>query len=89
MQRVQPPQGWGTAARTVEVTVRTDWRGSRAEHFADFEALVRSGHPLCFRGEAERLFCRVASWRFGRGAPGEQKLSLELRQVAWDEAARA
>ena len=77
------------AARTVEVTVRTDWRGSRAEHFADFEALVRSGHPLCFRGEAERLFCRVASWRFGRGAPGEQKLSLELRQVAWDEAARA
>lgn len=84
---ISTPESYGKHTVSLNITVRTDARGSMDEHYADFLAIVTSGHPLVFRSEDSRLFCRVVSFSWQRGGtPGTRTITLALEEIAWDES---
>ena len=49
------------------------------------EALALSGHPLVWRGEWERMFCRVESFAWSRGEVGAREADVALTEVDFEE----
>ena len=84
---VSAPAGYGYDSRDLTFRIRSDARGSMADHFGEIERTAKSRHPLCFTDEMGRLFCRIASFRWKRGSvPGTRDITLGLQQIAYTEA---
>lgn len=80
------PEQYGRSSLSLELTLRSDARGTLQEHFDDIKALAEAGHPMVYRGEDYRLFCRIASYSWQRGGPGTRTVSLELEEIYWNES---
>lgn len=85
---LRTPEGWGQDSASLSFTLKTDSRGELHEHVDDLKALVKSGHPLCLRTETDRIFCRIrrGGQYLRRGGVGTMEASLEVEEIAWNEA---
>lgn len=82
---ISTPASYGTSRLSVSVTARTDATATLRQRAEALQALVESGDPVVWRGEWERIFCRVASWSWERGGVGQRTMNLELEEIAFDE----
>jgi len=82
---ISTPASYGASTLSVSLTARTDATATLKQRAQALQALVESGDPVVWRGEGERLFCRVASWSWERGGVGERTMNLELEEIAFDE----
>lgn len=82
---ISTPASYGTSRLSVQVTARTDATATLRQRAEALQALVESGDPVVWRGEFERLFCRIVSWSWERGEVGQRTMTLELEEIAFDE----
>lgn len=82
---ISTPASYGTSTLSVSLTARTDATATLKQRAEALQALVESGDPVVWRGEWERIFCRVVSWSWERGGVGQRTMNLELEEIAFDE----
>ena len=71
---------------SIGFTLRGDRRGSLQDHFNDFKAILLSGDLVYIGLEHERLFGKIKSPTWRRGAtPGTIAVKFSLAQTAFDE----